>query len=428
MILNGNQRGGGLKLAAHLTNTKDNDHVEVHELRGFSADDLRGAFQEVEAISKGTKCQQSLFSLSINPPETENVSIADIEATIERAEERLGLTGQPRAIVFHEKEGRRHAHAVWSRIDVAEMKAINLPHYKRKLKTLSRELFLEHGWRLPDGFRDRKNRNPMNFSLAEWQQAKRAKQDPRRLKVMFQECWAVSDNAAAFKQALSEKGYHLAKGDRRGFVAVDVHGEVYSLSRWTGQKNKAVTDKLGKASLLKSVQATKDDIAARMTYKLRGFIRDAQVQADIRLEKVTKAKTKLKDQQRQRREALRQKLEQREQQEVKLRAGRFRKGVRGLWDWVSGQNRKIRKRNEQEAVIAAQRDAQERQAQVARQLEERRALQRDLRDMERDADQKIETLHQDLAHYMGFGESGSSDVPSNPRRPRRHGQDHSPTR
>lgn len=428
MILNGNQRAGGLKLAAHLTNTKDNDHVEIHELRGFSADDLRGAFQEVEAIAKGTKCQQFLFSLSINPPEMEDVNIADIEAAIERAEEQLGLTGQSRAIVFHEKEGRRHAHAVWSRIDVAEMKAINLPHYKRKLKTLSKELFLEHGWRLPDGFRDRENRNPLNFSLAEWQQAKRSKQDPKRLKLMFQECWAVSDNAAAFKQALEEKGYHLAKGDRRGFVAIDVHGEVYSLSRWISQKNRALTEKLGKASLLKTVQATKDDIAARMTDKLRGFVSQAQAQSDAQLEKITSAKTKLKDEQRQRREVLRQKLEQRQQQEVKLRAGRFRKGVRGLWDWVSGQNRKIRKRNEQEAAIAAKRDALERQSQIARQLQERRVLQRDLREMKRDADQKIETLHQDLAHYMGFRDSGSSDVPPAPRHPLSHAQDHSPTR
>ena len=56
MILNGNQRGGSLKLTAHLLNDKENDHVEVHELRGFSADDLRGAFQETDAIAKGTRC------------------------------------------------------------------------------------------------------------------------------------------------------------------------------------------------------------------------------------------------------------------------------------------------------------------------------------------------------------------------------------
>lgn len=71
MILKGSQRGGALKLAAHLMNMVENDHVEVHELRGFTADDLLDALQEADAIAKGTKCQQFLFSLSFNPPETD---------------------------------------------------------------------------------------------------------------------------------------------------------------------------------------------------------------------------------------------------------------------------------------------------------------------------------------------------------------------
>jgi hypothetical protein len=41
MILKASQRGGSNQLAAHLLKTHDNEHVAVHELRGFSADDLR---------------------------------------------------------------------------------------------------------------------------------------------------------------------------------------------------------------------------------------------------------------------------------------------------------------------------------------------------------------------------------------------------
>ena len=66
MIMVGNQRGNGLKLATHLLNSHDNDHVEVHELRGFTAENLHGALQEADAISKGTKCQQFLFSLRVH--------------------------------------------------------------------------------------------------------------------------------------------------------------------------------------------------------------------------------------------------------------------------------------------------------------------------------------------------------------------------
>lgn len=145
MILKGNQRGGGRQLAAHLLNAHDNEHVEVHDLRGFVADDLPGAFHEAYGVSRGTRAKQFLFSLSLNPPRDAKVSTAAFENAIASVEERLGLQDQPRAIVFHEKEGRRHAHAVWSRIDAAEMKAINLPHTKLKLRDVSRELYLEHG-------------------------------------------------------------------------------------------------------------------------------------------------------------------------------------------------------------------------------------------------------------------------------------------
>ena len=33
MILKGSQRGGGANLAAHLTNTRENDHVDIAEER-----------------------------------------------------------------------------------------------------------------------------------------------------------------------------------------------------------------------------------------------------------------------------------------------------------------------------------------------------------------------------------------------------------
>ena len=145
MILVGNQRAGARDLAVHLMKD-ENDHVEIHQIRGFISNDLHGAFMEAHAISKGTKCKQFLFSLSLNPPQYEQVAVQAFERAADEAEQRLGLSGQPRAIVFHEKEGRRHAHVVWSRIDYKSMTAINLPHYKRKLNSLSKELYLEHGW------------------------------------------------------------------------------------------------------------------------------------------------------------------------------------------------------------------------------------------------------------------------------------------
>jgi hypothetical protein len=58
MILKASQRSGGQNLAVHLMKMDDNEHVSLHELRGFASDNLKDAFKEAEAISRGTKCQQ----------------------------------------------------------------------------------------------------------------------------------------------------------------------------------------------------------------------------------------------------------------------------------------------------------------------------------------------------------------------------------
>ncbi len=225
MILKGSQRGGGKQLAVHLLNQRENEHVHVHGC-GVCRRGLPDAFHQAYAVSRGTRAKQFLFSLSLNPPSQERVSTEAFERAIERAERKLGLEGQPRAIVFHEKEGRRHAHAVWSRIDATQMKAIELPHYKLKLRDVAKDLYREHGWKMPRGFVDAEERDPANFSLAEWQQAKRAGHELKALKTMFQDCWTMSDSGKGFAAALAGRGYTLARGDRRGHVAVDFRGEV----------------------------------------------------------------------------------------------------------------------------------------------------------------------------------------------------------
>lgn len=276
MILKGSQRGGGQDLAAHLMRTDDNEHVRVHELREFASADLRGAFKEAEAISRGTKCRQYLFSLSFSPPENARVSEAEFVKVIDEAEKRLGLDGQPRVVVFHEKEGRVHAHGVWSRIDATTMTAVPLPFFKNKLVALSRDLYLDHGWDMPRGIAQAGMRDPLNFTLAEWQQAKRQGQDPRWLKAAVQSSWRASDSGPAFSRALEEHGCFLARGDRRGHVIIDHDGEVHSLSRVLGIKTKDVKARLGDDETLPSVGATRQTLGERMTPALKRHVAESR--------------------------------------------------------------------------------------------------------------------------------------------------------
>ncbi len=263
MILVGNQRSGARNLALHLLK-EENEHVDVHEIRGFASQNLEAALNEAYAISRGTRCKQYLFSLSLNPPPDATPETSDFESAIERIENRLGLVDQPRAIVFHEKEGRRHCHVVWSRINAEEMKAVHLPYTKRKLQEVSRELYLKHGWKMPRGLANSKESNPYNFTLAEWQQAKRLGKDPRTIKAAFRDAWATSDSKSAFINALDDRGYKLARGDRRGFVAIDYRGEVYAIARWAGVKTKDVRHRLGDEKSLPAAQDIKKQIAQEM--------------------------------------------------------------------------------------------------------------------------------------------------------------------
>lgn len=378
MILKASQRAGARELAWHLLNERDNEHVSVHELRGFVADNLVDAFTESYALSRGTKCTQYLFSLSLSPPERESVPVEVFDKAISDIEEKVGLVGQPRAIVFHEKEGRRHAHCVWSRIDPERMRAINLPHFKVKLRDVSRMLYIENGWHMPRGLVDSAERDPLNFSRAEWQQARRAEQDPRALKALFQECWAASDSAAAFQHALKARGLMLARGDRRGIVAVDVRGEVYAVARWIGIPTKAVRARFGDGETLTPVAEVRAQMAERVGEKLAGFADEAAREFKHAADRLEAKRRTMVLLHRGERLDLAAMQTRRAVEEARSRSLRFRKGLLGIWDRVVGRHTSLRRENEIDTVAAARRDAGERQTLIDRQLVSRRQLQKEL--------------------------------------------------
>lgn len=399
MILKGSQRAGAGQLAAHLLNARDNEHVRVHELRGFAADDLHGALVEALAVSKGTKCKQFMFSLSLNPPKDAQVGELDFERAADAAEKTLGLDGQPRAMVFHEKEGRMHAHVVWSRIDATTMRAVNMSHFKRKLTALSRELFLQNEWALPEGLRSDGRKNPLNFTLAEWQQAKRLGRDPREIKAVFRDAWEKSDSLAALGNALAERGYFLAAGSQRGIVAVDTDGVVYSLTKYAGVKVREARAKLGEADNLAGVDAVKAEVAKLVTAKLKTFAADIREKQRRQLLPLREKVEAMREAHAAERELLKTKQTERWAEETQERSDRMRAGLRGLWDNITGRARSIRILNETEAVKGLQRDREQRDRLVSMQLKERQAPQTKLDALRlRHSEERTQLLREIVRH------------------------------
>jgi hypothetical protein len=227
-------RGLGQDLATHLQNAQDNEYVEIAELSGAVARDLHGAFAEWEFQADAlTRCKNYLYSLSLNPdPAQGRLTREQYLDYIERTEDKLGLAGQPRAIVYHIKNGREHCHVVWSRINAQEGKAVHLAFDRDKLMMVTREFARDHGLRLPDGYsRDKsERRKSKQASLYEMHQQRETGLSKAGSMAQITQAWRGSDNAKAFVSALSDLGYMLARGNRP-YVLVDIYGHVSALPR-----------------------------------------------------------------------------------------------------------------------------------------------------------------------------------------------------
>ncbi|OYU76427.1 MAG: relaxase [Alphaproteobacteria bacterium PA3] len=413
MIIKASRRSGATQLGLHLLKT-ENEHVEIHEVRGFVADDILGAFKEAQALAMGTQCKKYLFSVSLNPPQTESVRPEIFETAIDAIEKRLGFEGQPRVIVFHEKEGRRHAHVVWSRIDMETMTAKRVEFFKSKLNELSKQIYLENGWAMPKGFENPNLRDPTSFTLKEWQQAKRVGIDPRELKSAVQDCWKRSDGATAFSNALEERGLYLARGDRRGHVVLTLDGEPFALSRLIDGKSKDVNAKLGDPNQLRSVDETKALIGDKIAPRLSSYIKEAKRMAVNAMKPLIEQRQKLTDAHQSARKEFDAKIKERWDNEQLERSSRTRKGWAGVWDFMTGRYFKVRKQNELEVQFAKERDRTERHGLITSQLKERQDLQANIKTARRREAEQVLALYRDAAKFRRMRE-GREQVPARVR-------------
>lgn len=400
MILKASQRARYSELAKHLLNGEDNEHVTVHEIRGFVAETLLEALREAYAVSRGTRCSKYLFSLSLSPPEDADVSIEEFEAAIEEVEKKLGLLGQPRIIVFHEKYGRRHCHTVWSRIQADKLIAVHMSHFKYKLMEVSRGLFLKYGWKMPKGMEKGQKREALHLSREEHRQAVRLSEDPTALKTMFKETWERSDSKQTFAAALQERGFLLARGDKRGFVALDVKGGIYSLTRWLDLGTRELKARLGKPEELPAIEQAKQFLASRMTENLQRFVAEAKNTAAARRLPLVQEIRTLTAQHRAERRDLLAVQQARWTAETKARSSRLASGVAGVWQRVTGEYQKIRAVNEAETKAAIQRDRKELQTLIRSQLIMRQDLQKSVTVYREEHKIEVARLRQEIARYV----------------------------
>jgi hypothetical protein len=234
VIIKGTSCAGAKRLATHLTRTDTNERAELKEVRGVVAEDLLGALREMESVAAGARTTKPFYHGSINTREDERLTDEQRSYAIDKLEATLGLTGQPRVVVVHEKEGREHCHIVWSRIDLDRMAAISDSHNYRKHEEVARALEKEFGLERVQGAhveRDGKPRPERTPSHREMLQSERTGISPEQAKELLTGIWNTTKSGKEFQAALEEKRWMLARGDRRDFVAIDPTGGTHSIAR-----------------------------------------------------------------------------------------------------------------------------------------------------------------------------------------------------
>ncbi|MCB0637357.1 MAG: relaxase/mobilization nuclease domain-containing protein [Lewinella sp.] len=243
MISFASERGLGQDLATHLLNVDQNEYVEIASVRGAVASDLHGAFAEWEAQAHAlTKCKNYLYSLSINPDQRQGqLTREQYEDYIARAETKLGLTDQPRVMVFHIKEGREHCHIVWSKVDIENEKAVHLAFDHDKLMAVTQQFARDHDLLLPDGYHRKEGSERDQLTLYEKHQERNSGLSKEERMEQVTDAWRGSDSAKAFMSALAEQGYILARG-KRPYVLIDFYGNMNALPKMIDDKTVRTND------------------------------------------------------------------------------------------------------------------------------------------------------------------------------------------
>lgn len=262
MIAKGASRSGARQLAVYLMRIERWDTGEPTELlelrspwaagidgtdRYRTADHLIEAFRDWQTLVEGTKQgRDGLYHAEISPEAhyARRMTPEQWKRTADILGEELGLGNQPRALVLHSgKDGRPHLHVVWQRTDIDTMKVVSDSYNYVAHERASQRMELEFGHKFIPGKhakRDRKRQKDFpreKLSRAEDQYQKRTGLSKEDRVKQIAALHVAADSGPAFKAALEDAGYVLAKGDR-GYIVVDERGGHSVLTRNVGMKKK----------------------------------------------------------------------------------------------------------------------------------------------------------------------------------------------
>ena len=299
IIINGGSRCNGAYFAKHLINPDKNETVKVAELRGLAAKNIGQAFYEMKAVASGTRCKDFFYHANINPEKDETLTPEQWEQAVDELEKRLGLEGQARFVVEHQKKGRIHRHVVWSRIDVDRMRAIRMDYDYAKHQAVARQLEQEFGLKPgrsvigPEVEKGKRpDRRPKSWEVYRGQEVA---MDVTAMKKEITALWQSTSSAEAFVSAMEARGYILARGDKQDFCIVDPLGQAHSLPRRIkGVKASEIKERLSPHVAPQALPSVKEAMATQRERIKQGLEKQEQESttalkdADVRQQDIIK--------------------------------------------------------------------------------------------------------------------------------------------
>lgn len=260
MVTRGGIRGNGSQLADYLLAKKENDRVELFDIRGTSfPDDLKKSLIEMSlSVEFSRRAKKGLYHVIINPdPEaSRQMTVADWHCAADILERETGFTGQKRVMVLHEKAGRLHMHCVYERWDYEKNRVIPSKNNYYAQNRARKQMEIEFGHRRTPDINTEK----------------------RELRKLATRLWQLHPSGQGFVRALDDHGYTVCRSDgRRPIVVVNRRGLSFDLVRpIKGAVTKDVKDRLKDVSLPKD-KMIMDRIGKERKYRTKADSREQRI-------------------------------------------------------------------------------------------------------------------------------------------------------
>lgn len=241
-------------LSRHLLSTTAGQRVLLMPSRGLASEDLKGQISEIVADAAHGRTGRPIHHVHVDPPPDAPNPSAIIGIFLRNYEAEFRLGQNQRAGVFHLKNGRQHAHVVYSLVG-EDSRVADLSYEYARREKVCRKTEFECGLPFVKGRHnravERALRTEGRFDVADAMIAAglldgrpgiahstpRQRAQSERTGISIDEirsqalaAWHASNDATSFAVALHAFGSVVASGEK-GLVLVDHSGSVHALNR-----------------------------------------------------------------------------------------------------------------------------------------------------------------------------------------------------